>query len=344
MSRFEPFAGLAAEASRPEGQEEAHRHADRQDAAPADDGAPGAGRTYTFLPVAECNMCRQAAPFDVLGLRLDRSQGARPRGLTGIATTVCRCRTCGLVFCNPQPMPQSIEAHYGLPPESYWNTVEYDPEPGYFQRQIDAAKELLPFRTGMRALDIGLGLGKAARAMRASGFEVEGFEPSPPFYAKAMELMGGSAEGFQLASIETAEFAPGSFDFVTFGAVLEHLFDPDAALAKAMLWLRPGGIVHAEIPNRNHLVSRLLNAYYRLIGTNFVTNTSPMHVPFHLYEFDIQSFVHNGRAQGYEVASSWIDTGSIFHVPPVLHPLLRALMARSDTGLQLTVFLRKHET
>ena len=342
MSRSEPFASLVASAH--EGHGGAPHHAARRDAALADAGVPAAGRTYTFLPVAQCNMCGQPAPFDVLGLRLDRSQGTRPSSLTGIATTVCRCRACGLVFCNPQPMPQSIEAHYSLPPESYWNTVEYDPEPGYFQRQIDTAKELLPFRTGMRALDIGLGLGKAARVMRASGFAVEGFEPSPPFYAKAVELLGGSAEGFQLASMETAEFAPGSFDFVTFGAVLEHLSDPDAALAKAMLWLRPGGIVHAEIPNRNHLVSRLLNLYYRMIGTSFVTNTSPMHVPFHLYEFDIRSFEHNGRARGYEVASSWIDTGSIFHLPRALHPLLRGLMAMGDTGLQLTVFLRKRET
>ena len=69
-----------------------------------------------------------------------------------------------------------------------------------------------------------------------------------------------------------------------------------------------------------------------------------MHVPFHLYEFDIRSFEHNGRARGYEVASRWIDTGSIFHLPRALHPLLRGLMAMGDTGLQLTVFLRKRET
>ena len=303
----------------------------------------GAGRTYTFLPVESCNMCLRPGPFDVLGLRLDQSQGRHPRGKTGIAMTVCRCQGCGLVFCNPQPVPQSIEAHYGLPPESYFNTVQYQPAPSYFQRQITAAKELLEFREGMRALDIGLGLGKAAFAMRASGFEVHGLEPSPPFYAKALDLLGEDPEKFKLDSIETADFAPGSFDFITFGAVLEHLFDPDAAITKALSWLKPGGILHAEIPNRNHLVSRLLNIYYRMIGTSFVTNTSPMHVPYHLYEFDVRSFQDNGKLRGYSVARTWFGPGTIFHFPSVLHPILRKLMHRNDSGLQLTVFLRKRE-
>lgn len=305
------------------------------------DAAGPARKTYSFLRIDSCNMCAAPSPFDILGLRLDQSQGRQPRAKAGVATTVCRCRACGLIFCNPQPAPESIQDHYGLAPESYWNTVEYRPRPDYFRRQIAAAKDLLDFTPGMRAVDVGLGLGKGAYVMREAGFDVHGFEPSETFHGKALELLGGDAERFQLATLETAEFEPGSFEFVTFGAVLEHLFDPDAAIAKAMTWLRPGGILHAEIPNARHLVSRLLNLYYRTIGTNFVTNTSPMHVPFHLFEFDIRAFERNGALNGYTIARQWFDTGSIFHLPGALHPLLRALMRRSDTGLQLTVFLRK---
>jgi SAM-dependent methyltransferase len=157
-----------------------------------------------------------------------------------------------------------------------------------------------------------------------------------------MELLGADDRRFQLAAMEDAEFEAGGFDFVTFGAVLEHLYDPDAALAKAMRWLRPGGVAHAEIPNSRHLVGRLINAYYRLLGTGFVTNISPMHVPFHLYEFSIASFHRNGARNRYSVADHWIDVGSIDNIPSVLHPLLRAIMSRSDTGMQLSVFLRKN--
>jgi hypothetical protein len=38
----------------------------------------------------------------------------------------------------------------------------------------------------------------------------------------------------------------------------------------------------------------------------------------------------------------WIDVGSIDNIPSVLHPVLPAIMSRSDTGMQLSVFLRKN--
>jgi SAM-dependent methyltransferase len=237
-------------------------------------------RTYTFHDVGACNMCgSDVSGARILGLRLSRSQGRWPRTKRGIAVTVCRCRSCELIFADPLPIPRTLSDHYGLPPESYWKNVDYNPAPGYFGRQIETAKRLLDFRSDIKAIDVGIGLGKAARVMREAGFDVFGLEPSEPFYRKAMELLGADDRRFQLAAMEDAEFEAGGFDFVTFGAVLEHLYDPDAALAKAMRWLRSGGVAHAEIPNSRHLVGRLINAYYRLLGTGFVTNISPMHVP-----------------------------------------------------------------
>lgn len=302
-------------------------------------------RVYSFEYKAACNMCgADVEDARILGLRLDRSQGRRPLAQPGIGVTVCRCRRCDLVFSNPQPVPNSIDDHYGIPPDAYWRDVNYDPAPGYFSRQIDAAKELLKFKPGMKAIDIGIGLGKAARVMRDAGFDVYGIEPSEPFYKKALELLGGDTERYKFATVESAEFEESAFDFVTFGAVLEHLYDPSAALAKAVSWLKPGGVIHAEIPNSRHLVSKLLNAAYRGMGTNFVTNLSPMHVPFHLYEFSTDSFSKNGERNGYEIAGYWVDVASIYNVPRVLHPILRRIMARQNSGLQLTVFLRKRAT
>src|SRR5205085_2091982 len=79
------------------------------------------------------------------------------------------------------------------------------------------------------------------------------------------------------------------FDFITFGAVLEHLYHPAACLEKALQWLKPEGILQVEVPSSKHLVSKLINIYFTLIGTNFVTNISPMHAPFHMYEFSLKS-------------------------------------------------------
>lgn len=299
-------------------------------------------RTYTFRRTTHCNMCGTSThQSEVVGLRLDQSQGRNPRSKRGVAVSVCRCRSCGLLFADPLPTPASIEDHYGLPPASYWQNVSFRPAPGYFARQVSVAKTLLGFSAGMRSIDIGLGLGKAALVMRDAGFDVHGIEPSPPFYAKAIDLLGGDQERFQLSSLEDAQFAERSFDFVTFGAVLEHLYDPSAAITKAMTWLKPGGVVHCEVPSAQHLVSKLINGFYRTLGTNFVTNISPMHVPYHLYEFTLDAFHRHGVRHDYELAAHWYDVGTIRHIPSFLHPALRALMKHSDTGLQLTVFLRK---
>ncbi len=107
--------------------------------------------------------------FKQLGMRLNHSQGFRPREVSGVAVSVKRCCDCGLVFSDPQPVPGDLSDHYGMPPEDYWQDLDWSPD--YFRTEIDTAKRLLPFRSGMTALDIGAGLGKAMRSLTNAGFE-----------------------------------------------------------------------------------------------------------------------------------------------------------------------------
>jgi len=67
-------------------------------------------------------------------------------------------------------------------------------------------------------------------ALEAAGFEASGIEPSEPFRQKAIERMGISEDSIALASVEDATFQEDHFDIITFGAVLEHLYDPAGAL------------------------------------------------------------------------------------------------------------------
>lgn len=289
---------------------------------------------YDFSPVRHCNMCG-GTRSTMLGMRLSASQGANPRKAEGIAIPVKRCRDCGLIYSDPLPIPENLSDHYGLPPEEYWSEEALTWTPDYFSRQIEAAKQLLSFVPKMRALDIGIGLGKGMRSLSAAGFDSWGIEPSAPFRSKAIELMGVDPDRIQLTEMEMAQFEPETFDFVTFGAVLEHLYDPKGAVERAMRWLKPGGVLHAEVPSSNHLIAKLVNFYFRIRGTNYVTHISPMHSPFHLYEFTLDSF------RDYVVARHWHDVCAIYHFPKLLHPPLRWWMARSNTGMQLTVYLRK---
>lgn len=297
--------------------------------------------TYQFAPVAQCDMCgAEPGNFRTLGLRLNRSQGLHPRAATGIAVSVRKCGCCGLVFADPQPIPASFADHYDEP-EEYWDADYFEEEPDYFAVEIATAQRLLEFRAGMRALDVGAGIGKAMRAMTAAGFDVWGFEPSPAFRKLGLERNGIPGDRMAVSTIEDASYDREQFDFVIFGAVLEHLRSPGTALERAMQWLKPGGIVQLEVPSSRWLIARLVNLYYRLLGTSFVTNISPMHRPFHLYEFTADCFELHGRRAGYEVAEYRTMVCSIPHAPRVLHGPLRFLMAQTGTGMQLSMFLRK---
>jgi len=287
-------------------------------------------------------MC-EAMPdrFNLLGLRLNQSQGKKPKAASGIAVSVKQCGECGLIFADPLPIPESMADHYGLPPESYWTTNSFEVETGYFAREVAEAKRLINFQPGMTALDVGVGLGKSMAVMAREGFDVRGIEPSAPFRDRALSFLDVSENRVVAAGIEDAEFGGGQFNFITFGAVLEHIYDPAAALEKCLRWLKPGGVIQAEVPSSAHLMSKLLNQFFRLAGTNYVTNISPMHSPFHLYEFTPRSFESHGARAGYEIASQYYSVGSIYHLPKFVHAPLKWMMERNATGMQLTVFLRK---
>ena len=82
--------------------------------------------TYTFVPVAACEMCGAGRErHRVMGLRLNASQGRSPRSASGIAVSVKRCADCGLVFADPRPVPADFADHYGAPPEDYWPAAAY---------------------------------------------------------------------------------------------------------------------------------------------------------------------------------------------------------------------------
>jgi len=234
-----------------------------------------------------------------------------------------------------------VNAHYDVPPEQYLNYANLSVGDDYFAQELAWLERLAPTRLGMRSLDVGAGIGKAMTAMARRGFDAYGLEPSTTFYKHAVEHTGVSTDKLALASVETAEYPAEFFDFISFGAVLEHFYSPAASLARAVRWLKPGGLMFAEVPSARWLVSRLANVYYRLTGTDYVGNLSPMHPPFHLYEFTIESFQRHGAIAGYAVADHRHLVCETY-MPPVVRSIAARYMAATATGMQLCVWLRKH--
>jgi 2-polyprenyl-3-methyl-5-hydroxy-6-metoxy-1,4-benzoquinol methylase len=298
------------------------------------------GLSYGFKVSDRCNMCGNTTNISILGKRLNGTQGKRPASKMGITTTIVKCENCGLIFSNPQPMPQNLVDHYGMPPELYWQNDYFKADNSLFQHEIKTAGQLIGKTRELVALDIGAGIGKAMIAMQRAGFEVWGIEPSVSFYEYAINKTGVRSDRLVLASAETASFPGAFFDFISFGAVLEHLYDPSQAIIRALNWLKPGGIIYADVPSSQWLISRIANYYYRLMGTDYVANLSPMHPPFHLYEFSVDSFRRHGGAHGYEIALCEYFICQTY-MPKVLDKLLHTIMDMTKSGMQISVWMRK---
>lgn len=299
---------------------------------------------YCFEPVAACNMCgAPAADARVLGMRMNRSQGMRPRSVRGTAVTVVRCGACGLIYPDPMPLPASLDDHYAMGSEDYFvddmrSFGQTSPERISRYRDL---RRFLPIDRKAKAIDVGVGTGSSMRAMIEAGFDVSGFEPVDQFRERAVKALDLAPERILAAGIDDAEFPVGEFDMVSFGAVLEHLYDPAGSIEKVLRWVRPGGIVYAEVPNARHLMARVINAFFAIQRANMVTHLSPMHSPFHIYEFDPRSFRQHGAKAGYELAEVQYEIGTVRQVPAFTHGLFRTLMWAGNSGLQMHVVLRK---
>lgn len=94
-------------------------------------------------------------------------------------------------------------------------------------------------------VDLGTGTGACALIAAALGHRVRAYDGSDGMLAVARQV--ASAENldvsFERSLIEEALIAPASADIVTLRNVLWTLPDPMAALRKAHLSLRPGGLV-----------------------------------------------------------------------------------------------------
>jgi len=298
---------------------------------------------YSFKKIEHCDMCgSETSNHKILGQRLNKSQGFRPKKKNGISVSIQKCNSCNLIYSNPLPIPDNIQDHYGAPPEDYWVESYFNWSPEYFALEINEVKNLMKFQPGMKALDIGAGIGKAMKSLEINGFETYGLEPSEPFHRRAIEKMNIKPESLKFGAIEDVNYEKNSFDFITFGAVFEHLYEPSKCLSKALDWLKKGGLIQIEVPSSKWLISKFMNTYFKLLGANYVTNLSPMHSPFHLYEFDINSFKELSKKLNFTIVKSRIEVCSIYHIPKFLHPVLNWYMKKTNSGMQLTVYLKKN--
>jgi ubiquinone/menaquinone biosynthesis C-methylase UbiE len=113
------------------------------------------------------------------------------------------------------------------------------------RRVREIARASLDVRSGQRILDAGCGVGEEARELArlvGPGGQVDAIDLSAGFIATAIERDDAGVR-YAVGDIAKLDFPDGSFDGVRSERVLQHVADPDAAVAELARVVRPGGRV-----------------------------------------------------------------------------------------------------
>ena len=158
-------------------------------------------------------------------------------------------------------------------------------------------------RPRARVLDVGCGTGDFSRIMNERlGCEVVGIEPNDERATCAESNGVQVCRGYLGASL-----APtlGTFDFVLFMDVLEHVADPVELLTEARGFLREGGQVVLSVPNVAHWTVRL-----KLLTGRFDYRPTGIMDATHLRWFTMRTIREVVESAGFEVMQQTVSRGA----------------------------------
>lgn len=159
----------------------------------------------------------------------------------------CVCLGCGHIQQSPPVTPELMAHHY----RSFASYEEF----GDARRPRAAppsrhAQRFLKFATDLglapgRAYEVGCASGAMLHQFRSRGWQVGGCDPSPSAISQA-----GGIFGIQADLGDEADILPRQrdLDLILACHVLEHLYDPCAALARFHAALATGGHLLLEVP------------------------------------------------------------------------------------------------
>jgi SAM-dependent methyltransferase len=189
---------------------------------------------------------------------------------TGVDHPIQRCMQCGLARTAGDQTSSSAQSYvYGDSPDA---GTRFGPMQWLLRAlRWMRARKFVRRRPG-RALDVGCGDGSFLVALAQHGWEVFGTELSEAIAMTAKRRLGN---GVLVGAIELGGHRGASFDLVTFWHVLEHLDDPQKALAEARRLVKPDGTVVVAVPNVDSLQAHL-----------FKQDWLHLDVPRHRWHFD----------------------------------------------------------
>lgn len=141
----------------------------------------------------------------------------------------------GGISRQPLPTETELKNYY----EQYHRQLKEKFDRRRERKRLEAIKR---FTGSGRLLDVGAGRGYFVKAVNQEGsFRAEGVELSSRACRNNPKVRAGDWLSLK--------FTGKTYDVVTFHSTLEHFRDPDAAIAKAVKVLKPGGLVVFSVPN-----------------------------------------------------------------------------------------------
>jgi SAM-dependent methyltransferase len=159
----------------------------------------------------------------------------------------CVCNDCGHLQQWPPVAPELMAHHYQT-----FATYELFGEPAQL-RQAPSSRHARRFLSFARDIgltpgsvyEVGCASGETLNQFRREGWRVRGCDPSPSAVAQARTIFGIDAD---LGGEEDAVPRQKDLDLILVCHVLEHLYDPAAALARFHDALASGGHLLLEVP------------------------------------------------------------------------------------------------
>jgi SAM-dependent methyltransferase len=160
-----------------------------------------------------------------------------------------RCGRCDHLFVSPRLPDEAVPALYS---SAYWDDymraigcptlderLAFDYQNGWSKLRRD----ILPWRTQGRLLEVGASNGGLVKAALEAGFDAIGLEPSADICELARSTFGVE---MICSTLPDCDFAAESFDVIAYYDVLEHLLDPRRELEAVRRVIAPEGLLVIE--------------------------------------------------------------------------------------------------
>jgi 2-polyprenyl-3-methyl-5-hydroxy-6-metoxy-1,4-benzoquinol methylase len=171
-----------------------------------------------------------------------------------------KCRECGLVYQNPQPVFEDLKNRYK---DDYF-VYELENDENFFNLMKLGLKDIKFFKyksfVNNRFLDIGCATGLLVKHMKDRGWDSKGLEICRESAEYGIKKRGVN---IIISRLSDAGFNDNYFSVIHFSHVIEHVPLPLNFLKEVYRILAPGGMIIIATPNVDSLQAVLFKDKWR---------------------------------------------------------------------------------